>query len=67
MAAQASGTRASIPEFNCPIARVSPKFPEICQSELTLLRRLVDLPITRDACMAGGADVCRYLITPPRS
>jgi len=53
-------------EHNCPIARVSREFPEICQNELTLLHRLLDLPITRDACMAEGADVCRYRIALPR-
>ncbi|MEW5933399.1 MAG: helix-turn-helix domain-containing protein [Bacillota bacterium] len=56
-----------IVEHNCPIARVSREFPEICQGELTLLRRLLDLPITRDTCMAEGADVCRYRVTLPRS
>jgi len=54
-----------IVEHNCPIARVSREFPQICQNELTLLQRLIDLPIVRDACMAEGADVCRYRIKVP--
>lgn len=49
-----------IVEHNCPIARVSREFPDICVSELSLIRRLVDLPATRDTCMAEGAVVCRY-------
>lgn len=56
-----------IVEHNCPIARVSREFPEICHNELLLLQRLIDLPLTRDACMAEGANVCRYRIKLPPS
>jgi predicted ArsR family transcriptional regulator len=54
-----------IEEYNCPIARISREFPEICQSELALMERLVDLPTTRDTCMAHGSDVCRYRFSLP--
>ncbi|MDI6893044.1 MAG: transcriptional regulator [Bacillota bacterium] len=62
-----AGDEAVIVEHNCPIARVSREFPEICHNELTLLERLIDLPLVRDACMAEGADVCRYRIKLPPS
>lgn len=59
------GNEMVIVEHNCPIARVSREFPDICANELDLIARLLDLPVTRDACMAEGADVCRYRITLP--
>lgn len=52
-------------EHNCPIARVSREFPQICRHEITMLQRLIDLPLVREACMAEGADVCRYRIDLP--
>ncbi len=51
-----------VTEHNCPISRVSRRFPRICVSELELLHRLTRLPVTRDACLAEGARVCRYHI-----
>lgn len=54
--------RVVITEHNCPIARVSRQFPEICRHEVAMLNRLVALPVTRVACMAEGAHVCCYHI-----
>ncbi len=54
-----------ITEYNCPIARVSREFPEICRSELRLMENLVDLPVKRDSCMAEKGPFCRYRFTIP--
>jgi len=62
-----SGDEIIITEYNCPIARVSRRFPEICRSELDIMRELAGLPVDRDACMAHGAGYCRYrfkLVSP---
>jgi len=54
-----------ITEYNCPIARVSREFPEICRSELHLMESLVDLPVRRDTCMAEEGAFCRYRFSIP--
>lgn len=52
----------TIVEHNCPIARVSREFPEICSKELVIFERVLGLPVARDRCMAHGANECRYRI-----
>ncbi len=48
--------------YNCGIQRVSREFPEICQYELRMISRLLDLEVERKSCMSKGDDVCFYLI-----
>lgn len=54
-----------ITEYNCPIARVSREYPEICRSEIRLMEGLVDLPVSRDVCQAERGGFCRYRFSIP--
>ena len=54
-----------ITEYNCPIAKVSREFPEVCRSELRLMERLTGMPVRRDACLAERGRFCRYRFEIP--
>ncbi|MFC4455488.1 helix-turn-helix transcriptional regulator [Deinococcus sonorensis] len=49
-------------ERNCPALKVAREFNQLCQSELTLYRELLQAPVTRESRIACGAAECRYRI-----
>jgi len=49
-------------EHNCPISRVSRRFPECCRGELALLSEMLGTSVQRLSDQAGGDPECRYLV-----
>ncbi|TSA81152.1 transcriptional regulator [Deinococcus detaillensis] len=47
---------------NCPAPAVAKAFPELCQTELSLYRELLGVPISRESRLSCGAAECRYKV-----
>jgi predicted ArsR family transcriptional regulator len=54
-------------EQNCAIYRVACRFPEACQYEVELFRRLLDAEITRVEHQVKGDLACTYLVREKRN
>jgi predicted ArsR family transcriptional regulator len=49
-------------EHNCAIESIAKKYPQLCQLELSLLQRLLDVPVERECHMPTGDSVCSYKV-----
>jgi predicted ArsR family transcriptional regulator len=58
------GDRFFLREHNCLLCRVARQFPQVCESEMALFRRLFGdhARVERLGHVAGGDDVCTYVI-----
>jgi predicted ArsR family transcriptional regulator len=60
---QRTSTGYELRECNCPYPNVAQKHPEVCQTEMDLLRGLLGADVRRGAWRTSGDDHCSYLIT----
>jgi predicted ArsR family transcriptional regulator len=51
---------------NCSIYKISQRFPQACQHEESLLKRLLDADVARVEHQAKGDSCCTYIIKPRR-
>jgi predicted ArsR family transcriptional regulator len=49
-------------EANCPILRISERYPYACQCELALFQEVLQTRVERLECLANGGNRCLYLI-----
>ena len=49
-------------EHNCALESIAQKYPQLCQLELSLLQRLLDVPVERECHMPTGDSVCSYKV-----
>ncbi len=47
---------------NCPIAQVAKRFQQACTSEVEMLTKFLDAPVTRECHQVSGDNCCRYFI-----
>lgn len=60
-----AGTRGGAPEikaFNCVYHSIAMSHPEICELDLAFLREASGADVDHAACMAKGANECRFLL-----
>lgn len=48
--------------YNCPIARVSKRYPIVCKLEHQVFERLIGSPMERRKCMSCNGTSCNYFI-----
>ena len=58
-------TGAALIEQNCPIAAIAARFPEICDHEAALFRRVLGRDVELRACQARGGLRCEFLVGEP--
>lgn len=49
-------------EHNCALDSIAQKYPQLCQLELALLQRLLDVPVERECHMPSGDSICSYRV-----
>ena len=49
-------------EHNCALESIAKEYPQLCQLELSLLQRLLDVPVERECHMPTGDSVCSYKV-----
>ena len=49
-------------EHNCALDSIAQKYPQLCQLELSLLQRLLDVPVERECHMPSGDSICSYKV-----
>lgn len=49
-------------EHNCALESIAQKYPQLCQLELSLLQRLLDVPVERECHMPSGDSICSYKV-----
>jgi DeoR family suf operon transcriptional repressor len=49
-------------EHNCALESIAKKYPQLCQLELSLLQRLLEVPVERECHMPTGDSVCSYKV-----
>ena len=49
-------------EHNCALESIAQKYPQLCQLELSLLQRLLDVPVERECHMPTGDSICSYKV-----
>lgn len=49
-------------EHNCALDSIAKKYPQLCQLELSLLQRLLDVPVERECHMPSGDSICSYKV-----
>lgn len=52
---------------NCPIAKIAKRFQQACTSEVEMLAKVLDAPVTRDCHQVAGDSCCRYFIAKPKN
>lgn len=52
--------RLVLRHYNCPIARIAVRYPQACEKEYQLYRRLLDVDLERSGCAARGEGPCVY-------
>lgn len=52
-----------IAEHNCAMHAVAERFPEVCESELEFLRRVLGPGLTRRRHIVSGCNSCEYALT----
>ena len=52
-----------IKEHNCAIDSIAKKYPQLCDHELSLFKRLLNVPVERQCHMAAGDSLCSYKIS----
>ncbi len=50
-------------EHNCALESVAQKYRQLCQNELTLFQRLLNVPVERQCHMAAGDRCCSYVVS----
>lgn len=58
------GSRYFILEHNCPIHSVAQHFPQACDSELSLFRKVLGADVEQLECKAKGGARCIYEVRP---
>ena len=51
-----------IKEHNCALGTVAKKYRQLCQHELSLFKRLLDVPVERQCHRALGDSLCSYKV-----
>ena len=49
-------------EHNCALDFIAKKYPQLCQLELSLMQRLLDVPVVRECHMPTGDSMCSYRV-----
>ena len=49
-------------EHNCALDSIAKKYPQLCQLELSLLQRLLEVPVERECHMPSGDSICSYKV-----
>ena len=49
-------------EHNCALESIAKQYPQLCQLELSLIQRLLDVPVERECHMPTGDSVCSYKV-----
>jgi predicted ArsR family transcriptional regulator len=56
------GGQVTLVERNCPVSRVSSRYPALCQREATLFARALGQEVTLVSCMARGDAACSFAL-----
>jgi predicted ArsR family transcriptional regulator len=51
-----------IKEHNCAVDSIAKKYPQLCHHELSLFKRLLNVPVERQCHMATGDSLCSYKV-----
>ena len=49
-------------EHNCALDSIAKKYPQLCHLELSLLQRLLNVPVERECHMPTGDSMCSYKV-----
>ena len=57
-----TSTAYIIKERNCALGSVAKKYPQLCQQELSLFQRLLNVRVERECHMVTGDSLCSYKV-----
>ncbi len=49
-------------EHNCALESIAQQYPQLCQLELSLLKRILEVPVERECHMPTGDSICSYKV-----